>query len=284
MVAAIAAVGISAAATIGSSVASSSAASSAAKSAANTQANSAAAAEAQQNAQFEQTQGNLQPFINAGTSAIGSLQSLTGTNAGGNPLTAPLSATSLNGQFAPTQAQLASTPGYQFQLQQGELAIGNQNASLGLAGSGAEGKGLVNYAEGLAGTTLATQQAIFQQNFQNSLTQQQATLGELTQQTGSGQNAAAGLGALGLQTQNSVSALTTGAGAAQAAGTIGAANALTGGINSATNAATSGLTQAALINSLNGNGMFGAATNTPGTGNNLFSPATTDPSNLSVDS
>jgi hypothetical protein len=275
-----AAIGVGAAATIGASALSGSMASSASTSAANTQANSDAAARQQQLNEFEQTQGNLQPFINAGTGAIGQLQTLTGTAPGGNPLTAPLSAMSLNGQFAPTQAQLASTPGYQFQLQQGELAIGNQNASLGLAGSGAEGKGLVNYAEGLAGTTLATQQAIFQQNFQNSLTQQQATLGALTQQTGSGQNAAAGLGALGLQTQNSVSALTTGAGAAQAAGTIGSANALTGATQSIAGSGSS----AALMLALNGNGMFGGTTSAPGTGNNLLSPVTTDPSNTSVDS
>lgn len=210
----------------------------AAKSAANTQANAALSAQQQQEKQFETTQANLNPFIKAGQSAAGQLATLTGAGPGGNPLTSPLTAL-----FQPTQAQLESTPGYQFSKTQGLEATQNSFAAQGLGQSGAALKGAANYAEGLAGTT-------FQQQFQNYLNQNQQVYSMLSGQAGVGENAAVGAGSLGQANVNAQSGLTTGAAAAQAAGTVGAANAIQGGLNGA---AGSGLLYAAGQDGLFGN-------------------------------
>jgi hypothetical protein len=66
--------------------------------------------------------------------------------------------------FQPTMQQLAATPGYQFTLRQGELAASNPMIAAGLGGSGALGKGLINYAGGLASST-------YNQQLQNYLAQ-----------------------------------------------------------------------------------------------------------------
>src|SRR6185312_11573121 len=76
----------------------------------------------------------------------------------GNPLTVP----SLT--FAPTQAQLEATPGYQFIKGQGLQSVANSNAAAGRGISGAALKGAAEFATGLAGTTLDQQQRIFQAN------------------------------------------------------------------------------------------------------------------------
>ncbi|MDE2099129.1 MAG: hypothetical protein KGL39_17880 [Patescibacteria group bacterium] len=51
---------------------------------------------------------------------------------------------------------LASTPGYQFELQQGNNALNNANAASGMAGSGAALKAAQQFGQGLAGTTYNT--------------------------------------------------------------------------------------------------------------------------------
>ena len=197
----------------------------------------------------------LSPFVNAGTSALGTLQGLTGTNAGGNPLTAPLTAPFASTPGAQASA-LAATPGYQFTLQQGELAaqagssaqgqgsavsgIGSAQGG-GIGPSGPLGKSLINYAEGLAGTT-------YQQQFQNYLTQNQQIYNQLSGIVGTGENAGAATANVGTtaggQSANALlsgagqyGSLTTAGAAGSAAGTVGAttavSNALTGAGNSA---------------------------------------------------
>lgn len=213
----------------------------AAKSAAQTQANAANNASAQQLAMFEQLRTSLQPFVNTGVSANSQLAGLTGTNPGGNPLTAPLTKA-----FQPTMAQLAATPGYQFSLQQGLEATQNSYAAQGLGASGAAQKGAANYAEGLAGTT-------YQQQFGNYLAQNQQIYNMLGGLNSQGENAAAGVGNAGLGAATTAGGFSTSGAAAQAGGTIGAANAVTAGVNGAQNTAVT----AAL---LGGSGLFGSPT------------------------
>lgn len=141
--------------------------------------------------------------------------------------------------FAPTQAQLESTPGYQFIKNQGLQAVQNANAAKGLGLSGAALKGAAQYAEGLAGTTLDQQQRIFQQNLANQqgIFQQNYSniINPLEWMSNLGQNAAAQTGQLGqAAVANQGNLLTSGA-AATAAGQVGSANALSGGLNSAAN-------------------------------------------------
>lgn len=224
----------------GSALASSNAAD-ASKSAAQTQANAANNASAQQLAMFEQMRQSLQPYINTGYGANAALANLTGTNPGGNPLTAPLTA-----QFQPTMAQLAQTPGYQFSLQQGLESTQNSYAAQGLGASGAAQKGATQYAEGLAGTT-------YQQQFSNYLAQNQQIYNMLGGLNSQGENAAAGVGNAGINAATTAGNFSTSGAAAQAAGTVGAANALTSGISGATNAASTGALLA-------GSGLFGSGT------------------------
>lgn len=218
----------------------------AAKSAAQTQANAANNASAQQLAMFEQMRQSLQPFVNTGVSANSQLASLTGTNPGGNPLTAPLTKA-----FQPTMAQLAATPGYQFSLQQGLEATQNSYAAQGLGASGAAQKGAANYAEGLAGTT-------YQQQFGNYLAQNQQIYNMLGGLNSQGENAAAGVGNAGLGAATTAGGFSTSGAAATAGGTIGAANAFTAGVGGASNAAS---TSALLA----GSGLFGSPTSTVST-------------------
>lgn len=217
----------------------------AAKSAADTQAQAANNAEAATMAQFNKTQQNLAPFISGGTNALTALQSLTGTGAGGNPLTAPLTK-----PFAPTEAQLEQTPGYQFTKQQGLLATQNGYAAQGLGSSGAAAKGAANYAEGLASTT-------YQQQFQNYLAQNQQIYSMLGGLTTVGQNAAAMTGTQGLTATGQAGQFGTAGAAASAAGQVGAANA---GANALTGVANSG-SNAALLLALNNGGLFSGGAN-----------------------
>lgn len=220
----------------------------AATSAANTQAQAAQdAAQATMN-MFNTTQANLQPYMGLGTAALPSLE--YGLGIGGSPGSG-LTGTSggLTAPFQPTQAQLAQTPGYQFTLNQGLQATQNSYAAQGLGSSGAALKGAANYAEGLASTT-------YQQQFQNNLATQQNAYNMLSGAAGSGQNAAANLGGLGLNAQGQANALNTSAAAAQAAGTVGSTNALTGALGSISGAGTN----TALLTLLNNAGLFGGGT------------------------
>lgn len=188
--------------------------------AAGTQADAASKAAQQQSDEFGIVRNDLQPYINAGATALPELESLTGTNPGGNPLTAPLTA-----KFNPTMADLEATPGYQFTLGQGLKSVQNSYAAQGLGQSGAAEKGAADYAEGLASTT-------YQQQFQNYLNQNSQIYNMVGGISGSGQNAAAGTGALALNNTAQVNALNIGAANATAAGTIANANAFGNATNS----------------------------------------------------
>jgi hypothetical protein len=153
-------------------------------------------------------------------------------------------------------AQLAQTPGYQFSLQQGELATQNSYAAQGLGSSGAAEKGAASFAEGLAGTT-------FQQQYSDYMQQNQTVYNMLSGQVGTGlsatqliANAAQGIG-------SNISNAQIGAGAASAAGTIGSANALTSGLNSAASGAGNSLSSLAFLYGLNPGNMFNKTPGAP---------------------
>ena len=188
---------------------------SAAKSGANQMATGQLLAALIQKQMFQTVQGNDQPFINNGTGASNQLATLTGTNAGGNPLTAPLTA-----PFKPTMAQLSATPGYQFQLTQGLLATQNGYAAQGLGSSGNALMGAANYAEGLASTT-------YQQQLAAYLAQNSQTYNMLLGQTNAGLTAAGQVaGAAGTASTN-IGSSVAGVGNALGAGTIASTSALT---------------------------------------------------------
>lgn len=184
-------------------------------------------------------QGLYQPYAQAGQVGLGQLQAAL---APGGPLTQGWGQTFQ----APTAAQAAATPGYQFTLQQGLQAAQNSAAARGTLLSGGTLKGLENYASGLASQTY--QQTYnnalqgYQQNYSTWANNQANLYNRLMGLTGLGANATGAqatalqqgaqgqAGIYGLNTQ-AMSQLLGAQGAAQASGQIGAANAWAGGLN-----------------------------------------------------
>lgn len=119
--------------------------------------------------------------------------------------------------FNPTEQQLENYPGYQFQLQQGDLAVNSANSAGGSALSGPALKSLMSFNQGLAASNYNTYFNQFQEQ-QNNIFNRLNSIAQL------GQNAAGNLGNAGTQ-------LGTGIAQAQA----GAAGSIAGGIAGATN-------------------------------------------------
>ena len=212
---------------------------SAASSAANTQSEAARYAADLQHQQYEQTRSDLLPYNSAGQQATSQIAWM-------NPF-----------NFAPTQAQLESTPGYQFNLSQGLLANQNSASARGLGVSGAALKGADTFAQGLASNT-------YQQQFGNALQTYGTNLGRLQNLASLGENAGAQTGNIGAQLAGNAGQALIGGANAQAAGQIGVANAFSGALG--------GLGNAYLTSQLfgGGSGMFGntnAYNNNPSSGN-----------------
>lgn len=166
--------------------------------------------------QYAQNSTNLAPWMTGGQGAFNAVQMLTGTNPGGNPQTAPLTSA-----FAPTQASLEQTPGYQFTLGQGLKGVQNSYASKGLGSSGAAMKGAADYSSGLASQT-------YQQQFQNYWSQNQSIYNMLTGQSQQGLSAAGALTGAGNQLAQGQSNNLIGAGNAQAAAANSTGSAISG--------------------------------------------------------
>lgn len=201
-------------------------------------------------ARFDASSANLAPWIQGGGRAFDATQMFTGTNPGGNPLTAPLTT-----PFAPTMAQLESTPGYQFIKDQGLKSVQNSYASKGLGTSGASMKGAADYAEGLAGTT-------YQQQFQNYWSQNKSIYDMLTGQATQGlQGANAVMGG-----SNTLAGINTGAAGTISGNTIGMGNA---------QGAAANATGAGIGAGINGMTMYNLLGNylSNGTNNGNLSPA-----------
>lgn len=188
----------------------------AADSAAQTQANAANQASATELQMFNQTQANEQPYMQAGGTALTSLLNGLGLGPGGT------GQGSLNTPFNPSMLQ--NTPGYQFQLGQGEQAIQDSATATGGIGGGNTLKALMNYGQGLASTT-------YQQQLEDYMAQQNQGFNKLQTIAGSGQNAAANLGSLGSQTAQSIGNNQIGAGNSISAGQVASGNATSSGIN-----------------------------------------------------
>jgi len=191
--------------------------------AANTQAAAANNAAALQNAQFQQTQANLAPYASIGTAALPQLiQSLgyQGQYGSNGQLTG------LSGQgFQFNPSNLENTPGYQFTLQQGMNALNNAGSAIGQNQSGAQAKGLANYATGLAQNT-------YNQQYQNALNTYQQNASILGSLLSTGQNAAAGIGSMGMQNAQSVGNTLMSGANATAAGQVAAGSSQTNALNS----------------------------------------------------
>jgi len=159
---------------------------------------------------FDTSKGELQPYIDAGTTGL-------------NKLTANLD--SIAAPINMDQATLEATPGYEFALSQGLKANANSAASRGLGVSGAATKGGEAFATGLASGT-------YQQQFNNALANKQLALNTYLAPAQVGEAAASSLAGNATQTGSNVGANITGAGNAAAASDIATGNAVGGASNS----------------------------------------------------
>lgn len=195
---------LGAAGTVAGAVISSSGANSAAK----TQANAANQASKTQLDMFNQTRQSLAPFFGAGQSAISQLQNIFGFGNGTNG-TGVGSAAGTG--YNPTAAlsQLTQTPGYQFELGQGQKALDQSAAAKGLNLSGAQLQ-----AEQEFGQNFATANAYA------------PYISELNNIANLGENAAAGTGQLSGQAASGIASTQLAGGAATAAGQVAGSNIL----------------------------------------------------------
>jgi hypothetical protein len=206
--------------------------------------------QAQSELQKQEQQGeeNYSPFLQAGQGAATTLSSLLGTP--GKGLLTPWTQ-----QFtAPTAAQAAATPGYQFQLQQGTKAMQNSAAGQGGLLSGRTLADLNNYAQGAASTnyqnTFNNAQAQYQSAYNTFLNNQNSQYSMLSGLSGQGLQAAGGDSQLLSGLGGDIASLYGQQGAAKAQGTIGTANAYGSMIPGLTSAGTTLLSSLNPISSL----------------------------------
>ena len=174
-------------------------ASKAAKSAANTQAQGVQAGIEEQRRQFDITQGNLQPFQEAGVEALGQQQALLG----------------LSGQGAQNEAFAAfnESPGQKFMRDRSQRNLLRNSSAIGGLGGGNVRSALVEQGAGFA-----------QQDFNNQF-------GRLGQIAGQGQAATTNLGQFGAQSAGNIANLNVAGSQARASGILGAQQARSNTIN-----------------------------------------------------
>jgi len=193
----------------------------ASQSAANTQAAATQQASNEQLQMYQQSRGDLAPWMNSGTMAMGGLNAFMGVNPDGsvNPNAPGLRS------FTPADLTANLDPSYGFMKSEGENAILDNASALGGIDSGKTRKDLMTFGENLASQEYG--------NAWNRWTAQQGSIfSRLMGISSLGESAAAGVGNLGATTAGNYGNLVTSGANAQAAGTVGAANAYTGGINS----------------------------------------------------
>lgn len=219
--------------------------------AASKQASAANKATDTQAGQWAQTQQNLSPYMELGSSSISPLLQAMGYNVTKNSDgTYSYNGTDPNnilqqsyGNFtAPTEAQAQASPGYQFTLDQGLKSVQNSAAARGLGTSGAALKGAASYATGLADSTYndVYNRALNTYNanastFNTNYNVAANNVNRLQGLVGNGQNAAATTGSLGAATAANIGNTLTSGANASASGIVGTSNALTGAMNNYAN-------------------------------------------------
>lgn len=166
------------------------------------------------NGQFEHDTNNPLAMPSTGPVAGADAQGYAGDNTG-------LPTGYLSQTFGPEQFKAGMDPGYQWRLQQGNQGTMNSAAAGSGALSGPALKALMDYNQGAASQEYGA-------SFDRFQTQQGNIFQRLTSLAQLGQNAAANVGAQGVQTGANIGANIVGGANAGAAGRIGAANAYAG--------------------------------------------------------
>jgi len=164
------------------------------------------------------------PFLEGGYAATNRLQELLGLgeNKGAQGFG------SLNDKFNFAPGDLSQTPGYQFQLQQGQEALDRKAAAGGGFYSGAALKASQGFGQNLASTTFDNE---YNRAFNAFQTDRANTLNPLQALAGQGQTAANVTSGVQQSSGNALSNLYTGLGNAQAGASIAKGNAITNGLN-----------------------------------------------------
>ena len=178
---------------VGASLVGASMQSDSAENAAQTQANSSAAGIAEQRRQYDQTRDDYSPYRAAGAQALGQYQG------------------ELNGRTS--AADVMNEPGYQFGLDQGQLALDRKAAAGGGRVSGAALKSAAEYATNYATTGYG---AAYQRR--------QDRLNRLASLAGIGQSATGGSAQAGQNASNNISGMITSQGNAAGAGQLAQGN------------------------------------------------------------
>jgi hypothetical protein len=223
------AAGVGAAGSIGGAALSSRAAGNAA----NQQAQSAGNALDFQKQVYADQQANQAPYLEAGKMSLSRLMEgfTNGTFGPG----------SIKPFAAPTAAEAAATPGYQFIRGEGNRGVLAAASAGGRSLSGGTLKALDRYNTGLADSTYGDTFSRALQTYQAQLAGQSQSYNELAGIAGTGQTATQNIGAAGQNAATNVGNLMTGVGNAQAASTLYGANAWNQGINGATGSILQGL-------------------------------------------
>lgn len=198
-------------------------ASNAAKDASKAQVQASNAAIGEQRRQFDVTQENLAPYLAAGKETLPVLLDRIGV---GPKAKGSTTYGSLIKPF--TGKDLATEPGYQFELKQGEQGINRAASAAGRYDSGAVLKSLARFNNDYAGTK-------YNEAFNRDSINKTDIYNKLAGITGTGQASANQLATTGASNANAIAELLTGAGNAKAAGIVGSSNAINNGITGAFN-------------------------------------------------
>lgn len=177
--------------------------------AANAQTSAANAGIQNQREMYETNKAVLAPYINAGVGGLDNLKEWINPTSGNNVLSSLIRLVTPGADMTDT---LRSTPGYQFQENQGTRAIMNRLASRGLGGSaGAVARGIGQYVTGLAdstwGNVVDKTRSVFDTGYN-----------ALSGLVNTGLTAGGALAGIGTKTADAISSGLTGMGNAQAAG------------------------------------------------------------------
>lgn len=177
--------------------------------------------------QYQQTRQDLMPWQEGGRISLSSLMALLGQVPNQRIPKTSEAYGSLLRPFTP--GDLANEPGYQFGLEQGNLAINRGASAGGLRLSPATIKALEKFNQDYAGTK-------YGEAFGRNLANKQFTYNSLAGISKQGLGAAGQTGAFGQQAAGQSGLASMAGGEAQAAGTVGMTNAITGGLGQAINA------------------------------------------------
>ena len=200
--------------------------------------------------QFDVSQANSQPFVEAGQQSIGSLMDAlkSGKFGLGSAGAAPADFK------APTLEEVQQTPGYQFAAQQGSKGILQASAAGGGGISGGTSKALQGYQTNLANTTYGDAFSRAMQAYQSQLAGYGTRLAANQQEFGQmfapaqlGAGATANINQIGGNASSTIAQLMAGIGSSRAAGTMGGAASIANGIGGATNSISQSLLLAKLL-------------------------------------